>query len=60
MTNPNDKTIEELIAELELESSKPLDPNYDYTPVFWNGMLVGTKQDIIDGKIDPTDRSAWR
>lgn len=55
---PEDKTFEELLSELGVQP-KPLDPNYDYTPIFWNGMVVGTRQDIIDGNLDPFDRSAW-
>jgi len=35
-----------------------VEPNL--TPVFHMGMCVGTTQDIIDGKIDPTDSSAWK
>jgi len=40
------------------------DPNApkkpDMTPIFHGGVLIGTRQDIIDGKIDPTDRDAWK
>ncbi len=32
----------------------------DLTPVTWNGMIVGTRQDLIEGRIDPTDRDAWK
>ena len=34
---------------------KPVGP--DLTPIFHGGALIGTQQDLIDGKIDPTDRS---
>jgi hypothetical protein len=31
----------------------------DNTPIFWGGVVVGTRQDILDGKIDMSDRS-WK
>ena len=36
----------------------PVEP--DLTPVFWNGMLVGSREDLKDGTIDPMDSSAWK
>jgi len=57
----NDKTIDEMIKDFENDTMETkLDPDCDYTPVFWNGMLVGIQQDLIDGKIDPLDRDAWK
>jgi len=32
----------------------------DLTPIFHGGVLIGSRQDLIDGKIDPTDQSAWK
>lgn len=32
----------------------------DSSPVFWNGMVVGTTEDLRDGKIDPTNTDKWR
>lgn len=57
--DPKTYSIYNIIEEMNKEFSKPLDPNYDYTPIFWGGMYVGTRQDLKDGKIDPTDRNAW-
>lgn len=57
MTDPS--FIENLLKQFEIDIAKPLDPNHDYTPVIWNGQIVGTRQDLIDGKIDPMDISAW-
>ena len=36
----------------------PVEPNL--TPIFHMGVCVGTSQDLKDGKIDPTDHSAWK
>lgn len=36
----------------------PTEP--DNTPIFHGGAIVGTRQGLIDGKIDPTDQSAWK
>ena len=39
------------------------DPNSpeppDMTPVFWNGVCVGVRDDLKTGKINPLDRDAW-
>jgi len=32
----------------------------DNTPIFHGGVCIGSRQDLIDGKIDPTDRDAWK
>lgn len=32
----------------------------DTTPIFHGGVCIGSRQDLADGKIDPTDRSAWK
>ena len=32
----------------------------DTTPIFHGGVLVGSRQDLASGKIDPTDSSAWK
>ena len=32
----------------------------DTTPIFHKGIYTGTRQDIIDGNLDPTDESAWK
>ena len=39
---------------------KPKSTKVDNTPVFWCGMVVGTRQDVIDGKIDMSDRDGWK
>jgi len=48
-----DDLFDEALKEIDSDSS-------NLEPIFWNGMIVGTKQDLIDGKIDPLDRDQWR
>jgi len=36
----------------------PVEP--DLTPIFHGGVLIGSRQDLKDGLIDPTDRDKWK
>jgi len=52
--------IQDAFVDQDFYADPNAAPEPDMTPIFWNGMLVGTRQDLIDGKIDPTDRDAWK
>ena len=65
-SNPNwsvDDSTPKHIADAFIDQDFFADPNApdapDTTPVFWNGMVVGTRDDLKTGKIDPLDRDAW-
>jgi len=32
----------------------------DLTPIFHNGVLIGSRQEVIDGDLDLLDRDMWR
>ena len=60
MTNLLASVMKKLLDDFAKDLAKPKDPNYDYTPVFHMGQVVGCVQDIKDGKLDPTDNDTWK
>jgi len=45
-------------AKHYVDPDAPAEP--DLTPIFHGGVCVGSRQDLKDGTIDPTDRDAWK
>ena len=58
-----DDTTSQHIVDAFVDQDFYQDPNApeppDMTPVFWNGQVVGTRDDLKTGKIDPLDKDAW-
>jgi len=60
MSDTKKDILEDLVENFDKIMNEPADPERDNTPIFHGGVLVGCRQDLIDGKLDPMDRDAWK